>query len=140
MRPSLLFALSIFLAYSPLTQAESPQVGEGGFLAALEKVKLAEKAEREGDLNLASSRLEEAVRTLDEVPANQRHLIPGIIKLSEELFASSLTRVEVALVQRRMMAQLRSHRLPEKEEEVQFSIIVAGTLPKTGFVLVSDQP
>jgi type II secretory pathway component PulJ len=83
----------------------------------------------------------------DKVPANQRCLIPAIIKLSKELTASSITRVEqeqelrtIVAALKRKFAQSGSYRLHENREKVQFCMIVVDTLPKTGFVLVSDHP
>jgi hypothetical protein len=97
MRPSLLFALSICMGFSPLAQAESPQDGGDLFVEAFMKADQGKDAEEAGHLDLALSKLKKAARMLDEVATKFPVWSPAIVKYRKERTAEAIARVRMKI-------------------------------------------
>jgi len=94
MRPSLLFALFIWVAFSPLSPAKSPKDGGARFVAAYLKAQRAEKEEQAGNLDLALAKLQKASRMLDKMVTKFPHWSPAIVNYRKARIAGAIARVQ----------------------------------------------
>jgi hypothetical protein len=93
MRPSLLFALSIFMGFSPLAEAKSPEYGGDLFVVAYLKADQGIKAEQAGHLDIARAKFQIAARMFDEIGKKLPFWSLVIVKNQMARTAASIARL-----------------------------------------------